>query len=128
MVANNAAGTRTVRYRASSDNVLALELVPKGDIIRTCSRSVKQPAGYALTYLFTGSEGRLGLITEVTPKQHPLLEDLSVALATFNLTMLDFDTSRPSVRQALGPLYEVLNEFKIAKLILVLKKERIPKI
>jgi D-lactate dehydrogenase (cytochrome) len=75
MVANNAAGTRTVRYGASSDHLLALELVlANDDIIRTCSRSVKEPAGSSLTHLFTASEGKLGLIREVTPKQHPSRE------------------------------------------------------
>ena len=87
MVANNAAGTRTVRYGATRDNVLALEVVlANGEIIRTGSRSVKQSAGYDLTHIFTGSEGTLGLITQATLKLHPLPEHFSAALATFNST------------------------------------------
>lgn len=87
MVANNAAGTRTVRYGATRDNVLALEVVlANGEIIRTGSRSVKQSAGYDLTHLLIGSEGTLALITEATLKLHPLPEHFSAALATFNST------------------------------------------
>ncbi|MEM7335111.1 MAG: FAD-binding oxidoreductase, partial [Chloroflexota bacterium] len=60
MIANNAAGIRTVKYGATRDNVLALVVVmANGDIIKTGSRSIKQSAGYDLTHLFTGSEGTL---------------------------------------------------------------------
>ncbi len=87
MVANNAAGTRTVKYGATRDNVLALEVVlANGEIIRTGSRSVKQSAGYDLTHLFTGSEGTLGLITEATLKLAPLPESFSAVVATFETT------------------------------------------
>ncbi len=87
MVANNASGTRTVRYGATRDNILALEVVlANGEIIRTGSRSVKQSAGYDLTHLFTGSEGTLGLITQATLRLHPLPEHFSAALATFDST------------------------------------------
>ncbi len=84
MIANNAAGSRTVKYGATRDNVLALEVVlAGGEIIRTGSRSVKQSAGYDLTHLFTGSEGTLGLITEATLKLAPLPAHFSVATAAF---------------------------------------------
>lgn len=87
MVANNAAGTRTVKYGATRDNVLSLEVVlASGEIIRTGSRSVKQSAGYDLTHLFTGSEGTLGLVTEATLKLAPLPEHFSAVLATFPTT------------------------------------------
>jgi D-lactate dehydrogenase (cytochrome) len=84
MVANNAAGTRTVKYGATRDNVLALEVVlASGEIIRTGSRSIKQSAGYDLTHLIIGSEGTLGLVTEATLKLSPLPEYFSAVLATF---------------------------------------------
>lgn len=87
MIANNAAGTRTVRYGATRDNVLALEVVlANGDIVRTGSRSIKQSAGYDLTHLFTGSEGTLGLITKATLKLHPLPEHFSAVVASFETT------------------------------------------
>jgi D-lactate dehydrogenase (cytochrome) len=87
MIANNAAGTRTVKYGATRDNVLALEVVlANGDVIRTGSRSVKQSAGYDLTHLFTGSEGTLGLITEATLKLAPLPEHFSAVVTSFPTT------------------------------------------
>lgn len=84
MVANNAAGIRTVKYGATKENVLALEVVlANGEVIRTGSRSVKQSAGYNLTHLFVGSEGTLGIVTEATLKLAPLPEHFSAATAAF---------------------------------------------
>ena len=84
MIANNAAGIRTVRYGATRDNVLALEIVlANGDVVNTGSRSVKQSAGYDLTHLFIGSEGTLGLITEATLKLAPLPEKYSAVISSF---------------------------------------------
>lgn len=87
MVANNAAGTRTVKYGATRDNVLALEVVlASGEVLRTGSRSVKQSSGYDLTHLFLGSEGTLGLITEATLRLVPVPEHVSAATASFPST------------------------------------------
>lgn len=98
MVANNAAGIRTVKYGATRDNVLALEVVlASGEVIRTGSRSVKQSAGYDLTHLFTGSEGTLGLITEITLKLHPLPEHFSAVTAVF-----------PTVTQAAEAVFGII--------------------
>jgi len=98
MVANNAAGTRTVKYGATRDNVLALEVVlASGEILRTGSRSVKQSAGYDLTHLFIGSEGTLGLITEATLRLVPVPEHVSAAIASF-----------PSTEAAAQAVFEIM--------------------
>ncbi len=87
MVANNAAGTRTVKYGATRDNVLALEVVlANGDVIRTGCRSKKQSAGYDLTHMIIGSEGTLGLVTEATLNLEPIPEYYSAAVASFPTT------------------------------------------
>jgi glycolate oxidase len=66
-VAENAGGARCLKYGVTNDYVLALEVVlPDGTVIRTGGRSVKNVTGYNLRALFTGAEGTLGTITEVT--------------------------------------------------------------
>ena len=84
MIANNAAGTRTLRYGATKDNVLRLEVVlPTGVIIHTGTRSRKTASGYDLLSLFIGSEGTLGIITAATLRLAPLPEKFSAAIAAF---------------------------------------------
>lgn len=84
MVANNAAGTRTPGYGATRDNVLRLEVVlADGEVIRTGTRAVKTSSGYDLVRLFVGSEGTLGVITEITLKLAPLPEKFSAVVAAF---------------------------------------------
>ena len=84
MLANNAAGIRTVKYGASKDNVLAMQVaLADGRLIRVGSRSIKQSAGYNLMQLFVGSEGTLGIITEATLKLAPIPEHRTTMLAAF---------------------------------------------
>jgi D-lactate dehydrogenase (cytochrome) len=84
MLANNAAGIRTVRYGATRDNVLHMRVVlADGRIIAVGSRSLKQSSGYDLLHLLVGSEGTLGIITQATLRLYPILEHISAAVATF---------------------------------------------
>lgn len=84
MLANNAAGIRTVKYGASKDNVLRMEVaLADGRLIHVGSRSVKQSAGYDLLHLFVGSEGTLGVITEATLKLVPVPSLMSAVVASF---------------------------------------------
>jgi len=84
MLANNAAGIRTVRYGASKDNVLQMQVaLADGRLIRVGSRSVKQSAGYDLLHLMVGSEGTLGVITEATLKLVPVPAHMSAVVAAF---------------------------------------------
>ncbi len=84
MIANNAAGIRTVKYGATKDNVLRLQVaLADGRLIHVGSRSIKQSSGYDLLHLFVGSEGTLGIITEATLKLAPIAAHMSAVLAAF---------------------------------------------
>lgn len=84
MLANNASGIRTVKYGATKDNVLKMQVaLADGRLIDVGARSVKQSSGYDLLHLFVGSEGTLGVITGATLKLSPVPTLMSAVVVAF---------------------------------------------
>ena len=84
-VATNAGGLRGAKYGVTKDYVMGLEVVlPDGRIMRTGSKCMKSVSGYDLTHLFVGSEGTLGIITEITLKIQPKPLASKTGVAFFN--------------------------------------------
>lgn len=84
MVANNAAGIRAMKYGATKDYVLQLEVVlAGGEVIRCGTRAMRTSSGYDLVHLFIGSEGTLGVFSEVTLKLAGIPPEVAAATASF---------------------------------------------
>jgi glycolate oxidase len=84
-VATNAGGVKGAKYGTTRDYVLGLQVVlPDGRIMRTGSHTMKSVSGYDLTRIFVGSEGTLGVVTEIILKVNPKTTSATTSLATFN--------------------------------------------
>lgn len=116
MASTRASGTNAVRYGTMKDAVLSLEVVtPQGKVIRTARRARKSAAGYDLTRLYVGSEGTLGIITEVTLRLHPVPDTISAAVCSFATLPGAVDTVVQSIQCAV-PLarVEILDKKQMA--------------
>jgi len=115
MASTRASGTNAVRYGTMKDNVLSLKAVlANGELISTASRARKSSAGYDLTRLLVGSEGTLGIITEITLKLSGIPESIAAGICSFpsveaacNATIMTIQSGIPVAR------IELLDELQV---------------
>jgi D-lactate dehydrogenase (cytochrome) len=122
MVGNNASGIRTIKYGATKDFVLNMVVVlPSGDIIRCGTNAIKSSSGYDLCRLFVGSEGTLGVVTEVTLRLIGLPAEFMAVVVQFNDLRDAAHTVSQVMRSGLSPAalelldtptVQVVNRFK----------------
>ncbi len=104
MVGNNASGIRTVKYGSTKDFVLNMVVVlPSGEIIRTGTNAVKSSSGYDLCRLFIGSEGTLGVVTEITLRLVGLPAEFMATVVQFHTVREATQTVSQIMRSGLSP-------------------------
>lgn len=116
MAATRASGTNAVRYGTMREAVLSLKIVtPQGEILTTSRRARKSAAGYDLTRLLIGSEGTLGVITEITLRLHGIPEAISSAVCAYETLQGAVDSVMLAIQLGI-PLarIELLDEIQIA--------------
>ena len=115
MSSTRASGTNAVRYGTMKDNVVSIEAVmPNGEIIKTSNKAKKSSAGYDLTRLLVGSEGTLGIITEITLKLYGIPEVIAGGRVSFTSIKDAADTVITTIQSGIPVArIELLDEIQV---------------